>query len=117
MVFGLTAFIFYRSLKAGMGLAAIVVGLLTGGLLYYGVIGGGIEDIGRMLEQSQAHDHNPLAHRGPAPACPGRQGRQRAQDPPGALLVWQLAALPLFPLLWHFRAAWAGGTAAWAPWS
>lgn len=55
VVFGLTAFVFYRSLKAGMGLAAIVIGLLTGGLLYYGVIGGGIEDIGQMLHnQSKA---------------------------------------------------------------
>lgn len=55
VVFGLTAFVFYRSLKAGMGLAAIVVGLLTGGLLYYGVIGGGIEDLGRMFDnQSKA---------------------------------------------------------------
>lgn len=54
VVFGLTAFIFYRSLKSGLGLAAIVIGLLTGGLLYYGVIGGGIEDIGKMLDkQSQ----------------------------------------------------------------
>lgn len=54
VVFGLTAFVFWRSLKSGMGLGAIVVGLLTGGLLYYGVIGGGIEDIGRMLDkQSQ----------------------------------------------------------------
>lgn len=55
VVFGLTAFVFWRSLKSGMGLGAIVVGLLTGGLLYYGVIGGGIEDIGKMLDkQSQA---------------------------------------------------------------
>lgn len=55
VVFGLTAVIFVRSLKAGMGLAAIVIGLLTGGLLYYGIIGGGIEDIGRMLDkQSQS---------------------------------------------------------------
>ena len=55
VVFGLTAFVFYKSLKAGMGLAAIVIGLLTGGLLYYGVIGGGIEDIGQMLgKQSKA---------------------------------------------------------------
>ena len=54
VVFGLTAFVFWRSLKSGMGLGAIVVGLLTGGLLYYGVIGGGIEDIGKMLDkQSQ----------------------------------------------------------------
>ncbi len=54
VVFGLTAFVFWRSLKSGMGLGAIVVGLLTSGLLYYGVIGGGIEDIGKMLDkQSQ----------------------------------------------------------------
>ena len=55
VVFGLTAFVFWRSLKSGMGLGAIVVGLLTGGLLYYGVIGGGIEDLGRMFDnQSKA---------------------------------------------------------------
>lgn len=29
--------------------------------------------------------------------------------PGGPYVVWQLAALPLAPLLWHFRVAWAGG--------
>ena len=29
--------------------------------------------------------------------------------PGGPYVVWQLAALPLAPLLWHFRATWAGG--------
>lgn len=29
--------------------------------------------------------------------------------PGGPYVVWQLAAIPLFPTLWHFRAAWAGG--------
>ena len=29
--------------------------------------------------------------------------------PGGPYVVWQLAAIPLFPILWHFRAAWAGG--------
>lgn len=29
--------------------------------------------------------------------------------PGGPYVVWQLAALPLAPVLWHFRAAWAGG--------
>ena len=29
--------------------------------------------------------------------------------PGGPYVVWQLAALPLFPTLWHFRTSWAGG--------
>lgn len=29
--------------------------------------------------------------------------------PGGPYVVWQLAAIPLFPILWHFRAVWAGG--------
>lgn len=54
MVFGLTVFVFAKAWKSGMGLAAVLVALTTGAVLYYAVIGGGIEDLGRLIHTQAA---------------------------------------------------------------
>lgn len=59
IVFGLTVFVFARAWKSGMGLAAILVALTTGAVLYYALIGGGIEDIGRLIHNQAANTGKP----------------------------------------------------------
>lgn len=50
----LTVFVLAKAWKSGMGLAAILVALTTGAVLYYALIGGGIEDIGRLMHTQAA---------------------------------------------------------------
>lgn len=55
IVFALTVFVLAKAWKSGMGLAAILVALTTGAVLYYALIGGGIEDIGRLIHDQAAN--------------------------------------------------------------
>lgn len=64
IVFALTVFVLVRAWKSGMGLAAILVALVTGAVLYYALIGGGIEDFGKLI-------HDQAANQGQAPAKAG----------------------------------------------
>ena len=64
IVFALTVFVLAKAWKSGMGLAAILVALVTGAVLYYALIGGGIEDFGKLI-------HDQAANRGEVPAKAG----------------------------------------------
>jgi hypothetical protein len=55
IVFALTVFVLAKAWKSGMGLAAILVALTTGAVLYYALIGGGIEDFGRLIHDQAAN--------------------------------------------------------------
>ena len=54
IVLVLTVFVLARAWKSGMGLAAILVALTTGAVLWYALLGGGIEDIGRLIHDQAA---------------------------------------------------------------
>ena len=54
IVFALTVFVLAKAWRSGMGLAAILVALTTGAVLYYALIGGGIEDFGKLIHDQAA---------------------------------------------------------------
>ncbi len=61
IVLALTVFVLVRAWKSGMGLAAILVALVTGAVLCYAR---GIEDFGKLI-------HDQAANQGKAPAKAG----------------------------------------------
>jgi hypothetical protein len=54
IVFALTVFVLAKAWRSGMGLAAILVALTTGAVLYYALIGGGIEDFAELIRDQAA---------------------------------------------------------------
>lgn len=54
IVFALTVFVLAKAWRSGMGLAAILVALTTGAVLYYALIGGGIEDFAELIHDQAA---------------------------------------------------------------